>query len=121
MASHNKLGEQGEKVAAKYLEDNGYSVLEQNWRCRKIEIDIIACNKEFLIFVEVKTRASAQWGNPEEAVTDKKIERIIEAAEFYIQNCDIDLPVRFDVISVLANGSAYEIKHFDDAFFAPLT
>ena len=120
MALHNKLGKEGEKIAVEYLKNQGYSILDCNWRSGKIEIDIIARNDEFLIFVEVKTRMSDKWGNPEEAVTNSKIRRITEAAESYIYEKDIDLPVRFDVISILIDKNIYEVKHFDDAFFAPL-
>lgn len=120
MALHNDLGRNGEDIATEYLEKNGYKILERNWRFGRIEVDIIACNDDYLVFVEVKTRASDRWGNPEFSVTNDKIKRIVEAAESYINKFPIELPVRFDVISVIINGDKIELEHFDDAFFAPV-
>jgi putative endonuclease len=120
MAFHNKIGDKGEEVAANYLAEKGYVIIERNWRFRHTDIDIIARNVDTLVFVEVKTRMSDEWGYPEEAVTNGKIKRIAEAANDYIQNSRLDLPVRFDVISVLVNNGDYEIEHFDDAFLAPV-
>jgi putative endonuclease len=120
MALHNKTGQQGEQVAARYLEENGYVIIERNWRYGNIEIDIIARNAEYLVFAEVKTRMSDQWGNPEDAVTNSKMKRIVEAADSYICAHATDLPARFDVIAVLVNDGKFEIEHFDDAFLAPV-
>jgi len=120
MARHNKLGRKGETIAQEYLLAKGYKILETNWRFNNIEIDIIAVCDEFLIFVEVKTRSSVLWGNPEDAVVESKIKRIVEAADHYISMSDIDLPARFDVIAVVKNEQGFEIEYFDDAFFPPL-
>ena len=120
MAPHNKLGNIGETIAVEYLKNKGYKVLSQNWRYKKYEIDIIADNDEFLIFVEVKTRTSDVWGNPEDAVSESKIRKIVEAADYYAKENNICKPIRFDVIAVLQKGKTYEVRHFDDAFFAPL-
>jgi putative endonuclease len=120
MAEHNDLGKKGEDAAAGYLRQNGYSIIERNWVNEKYEIDIIAQNEEFIIFVEVKTRSSDYWENPEEAVSKGKIKRIVEAADFYLREKDIGLPARFDVIAVIWKGKKYEIDHIDDAFMAPV-
>ncbi|GAB6012788.1 YraN family protein [Viscerimonas tarda] len=120
MAFHNKIGDKGENVAANYLAESGYIIIERNWRFGHTDIDIIARDSEMLVFVEVKTRTSDMWGNPEDAITNGKIKRIVEAADYYIKNSRIDLPARFDVISVLINNDNYEIEHFDDAFYAPV-
>jgi len=120
MAQHNNLGSQGEEAAIHYLIEKGYTIREKNWRHGKYEVDIIATDTENLIFVEVKTRTSERWGNPEEAVTKAKIRRIVDSADRYTEMYDIDLPIRFDVIAVIWNGTSFDIKHFDDAFLAPL-
>ncbi|MDR1881400.1 MAG: YraN family protein [Prevotella sp.] len=121
MASHNDLGKQGEDAAVRYLQRNGYEIIERNWVYEKYEIDIIARNKEYIVFVEVKTRSSDQWGNPEEAVSDGKIRRIVEAADFYLNEYDIDMPARFDVIAaIIRAGGTFETEHIDDAFLAPV-
>lgn len=120
MALHNDIGKKGEDAAVKYLMQNGYSIIAVNWRYQKYEIDIIASNTEYIIFVEVKTRSSDYWENPEEAVSAGKIKRIVEAADFYLKENYIELPARFDVISVIWNGYSYVIEHIDDAFWAPV-
>lgn len=121
MAEHNDLGKRGEEAAVRHLRLNGYEIIKRNWTYEKYEIDIIAQNDEFIVFVEVKTRSSSQWGNPEEAVSKGKIKRIVEAADFYVKEFDIDLPVRFDILSVIWNGSKFKIEHIDDAFLAPVS
>lgn len=120
MAEHNDLGKKGEDAAEHYLRQKNYEILERNWLYEKYEIDIIARNEEYIVFVEVKTRSSNQWGNPEEAVSKGKIKRIVEAADFYLREYDIDLPARFDVIAAILNGEKFEIEHIDDAFLAPV-
>ena len=120
MAQHNNLGLEGEAAAVNFLKEKGYTIVEQNWRYRKYEVDIIATDNGSLVFIEVKTRASGKWGNPEEAVDETRIRRIVDAADYYVKECDIDMPVRFDVISVIGNNGTFEITHYDDAFLAPI-
>lgn len=120
MAQHNTLGKKGEDVAAKFLADNGYTILERNWVGERHEIDIIASVNGFIVFVEVKTRSSAQWGNPENAVSEPKIKRMVAAAHHYLQTNETDLQVRFDVIAIITNKRQTEITHIEDAFLPPL-
>lgn len=120
MAGHNELGKRGEDAAVRYLNSNGYEIIERNWFYEKYEIDIIARNEEFIVFAEVKTRSSDSWGNPEDAVSKAKIKRIVEAADYYLKLHDIGLAVRFDVIAAIWTGIGFAIDHFDDAFLAPL-
>ena len=120
MAEHNDLGKKGEEYAVRYLQQRGYKIIERNWIYEKYEIDIIAQNDEYIVFVEVKTRSSDRWGNPEEAISKGKIKRIVEAADFYLNENDIDRPARFDVIATIWNGTMFEIEHFDDAFLPPV-
>ena len=120
MAQHNELGKKGEKAAANFLQNEGYKVVIQNWTMLRHEIDIIAEDDEFIVFVEVKTRTSRQWGNPEDFIGRAKIKRIVEAADLYLQLNDIDKPARFDIIASVWNGETFEIEHIDDAFMSPL-
>ncbi len=120
MAEHNDLGKKGEDAAEHYLRKQGYHIVERNWTFDKYEIDIIAEDEEFIIFVEVKTRSSSIWGNPEDAVSKGKIKRIVAAADFYLKENDIDRPARFDVIAAIWDGKSFEIEHIDDAFLAPV-
>ncbi|MBI4947423.1 MAG: YraN family protein [Bacteroidetes bacterium] len=116
MAEHNQTGTKGEDIAASYLEKQGYALLEKNWRFGHEEIDIIASNDSTLVIAEVKTRKSNHFGEPEEFVTRQKQKHLIKAANAYIEKKDLDLEVRFDIISILLSGSEQKIIHIEDAF-----
>lgn len=120
MALHNELGKRGEELAEAYLVQNNYQIIQRNAIYGRNEIDIIASNSEYIVFVEVKTRSSAYWGNPEEAVSATKIKRIVAAADSYLNEKNINKPARFDVIAVVINKGSIGIEHIEDAFFAPL-
>ena len=117
MARHNILGIKGEDMACSFLESKGYSILERNWRWRKLELDIIAMKDGELVIVEVKTRRNNCFGEPENAITDYKIRNIINAADVYVKKKRTDMPVRFDIISVTGQKEKeFEINHIEDAF-----
>ncbi|MBL4667872.1 MAG: YraN family protein [Flavobacteriales bacterium] len=116
MAEHNLLGERGEELVKSFLQKLGYKIIAINWRERKFEIDIIAIDKNEIVFVEVKTRSTSFFGTPEEAVTIKKQEHLVNGADCYIQKYEVDLECRFDVVSVILNNNQKEIKHFKNAF-----
>ena len=120
MAEHNDLGKEGEDAACTYLEAHGYIIRHRNWRWRKLELDIIAEKENTLIVIEVKTRRNNQFGDPEDAVTDDKIRRIVRATDTYMKKFCIDFPVRFDIISVTGSTPPFQIDHIEDAFFPPL-
>ena len=120
MAEHNLLGREGEDAAACYLQQNGYSILHRNWRYRSLELDIVAEKDGLLIVAEVKTRRTETYGQPEDAVTDRKIRRIVTATDHYLKKFKIDLPVRFDVICVVGAEPAFHIKHIAEAFLPPV-
>ena len=120
MAEHNKLGKDGESAAVAYLKENGYEILHTNWRQGYCELDIVAKTEDELVIVEVKTRSEGSMTNPEDAVTNSKIRNIISAADVYIQFFGIDLPARFDIISVTGKGPLFEIDHIEDAFYPPV-
>ncbi len=117
MAEHNKLGEKGEDIACQYLVSQSYKILERHWRFKHKEIDIIAMSDDVLIFVEVKSRTSDYWGNPEEFVTKTKQRFLIAAAENYIFEKDFDGESRFDIISILFHENDYSIDHIKEAFY----
>ena len=120
MAEHNDLGKEGEDAACAHLESKGYLIRERNWRWRKLELDIIAEYNHTLVVVEVKTRRNEVFGNPEDAVNNAKIRRIVRATDAYLKKHGIDLPVRFDVVSVTGLTPPFHIEHIEEAFFAPL-
>ncbi len=110
-------GRQGEEIAAKYLESKGYEILARNYRMKRCEIDIIAKEKEICIFIEVKSRSSSDFGFPEDFLTPQQEGRIRGAATYYLAEQNMTpKDIRFDIISVLANGQDTEIEHFEDAF-----
>lgn len=120
MAEHNLLGKEGEDEAAAYLVRHGYDILQRNWRYRKLELDIIAQKDGQLIIVEVKTRRNEEFGKPDEAVTYRKIRRIVSATDVYLKRFDIDYPVRFDVISIVGDKAPFQIEHIQQAFLPPV-
>ena len=115
--TRQKLGVWGEALAADYLIQQGYCILERNARTPYGEIDIVAQQENMLVFVEVKTRRSREFGLPEQAVTPQKQKHIIASAQYYLaetQNKDIDW--RIDVISIRQlSGKHPEIVHFENA------
>ncbi|AKD02683.1 YraN family protein [Pontibacter korlensis] len=113
---HLHTGQLGENHAAAYLQQKGYTVLQQNYRYKRAEVDIIARKADLLVFVEVKTRTSNNYGYPEEAVNSKKEEMLLSAAEEYILQEEWQHEVRFDIISVTLT-SPPEIHHIEDAFY----
>ena len=117
MAEHNILGNKGEEIAVNFLINKNYNILEKSWRFKHKEIDIIAFDNDILVFVEVKTRTSDHWGNPEDFVTIRKQKFLIEASEQYIDLINFDGDSRFDVIAIVFEGSDYHIEHIETAFY----
>jgi putative endonuclease len=117
MAEHNITGQKGEELAAAYLKNKGYTVLETNWRFKNLEADIIASMGDTMIIAEVKTRKSNFFGEPETFVTRQKQRNLIKAANEYIQKKQLDLEVRFDIISIIMNGGGSSVNHIEAAFY----
>ena len=111
-----ELGATGEQMAARYLEDKGYVILGHNYRNRHKEVDIIALDGGTLVFVEVKTRTTDYFMQPEEAVDHQKRRNIIRVANQYIRNHKRTEPARFDVIAIVKNDNENRIKHIENAF-----
>ncbi len=120
MAEHNLLGIKGEEIAVSYLKKNAYSIRATNWRYGKKEIDIVAEKDDILVIIEVKTRRSTLFGEPEQFVSKAKRKNLINAANAYINRNDIDLEVRFDIISIISNEKTTQLNHIDDAFYPTL-
>lgn len=124
MAESYELGMQGEELAVAHLRKIGYEILERRWHDHHMEIDIVAFDPETkeLVSVEVKTRSTADWGAPEEAVDTKKIRRSVYATDFYMKLHHITYSVRFDIFSIIIpkGGGTPQVNHIRDAFYPPL-
>lgn len=110
-------GKEGEKIAAAYLEKNGYRIIEVNFRCPIGEIDIVAKEKNDLVFVEVKTRKSVALGYPEQAVGMRKQKKMSQLALWYMQKRKIaDTNARFDVVAITLIPENNEVRLIQNAF-----
>jgi putative endonuclease len=120
MAQHNDLGKTGEELAVKHLIKKGYRILQRNWHYGHDELDIIARDGDWLVVVEVKTRSSDVFGEPEMEVKPAKQRSIVKTTDAYIQLSDFKGDTRFDVIGILLGNGKMELKHIKDAFMARL-
>jgi putative endonuclease len=118
MAQHNDLGRRGEVLAAQFLVDKGYEILDENWVHGKAEVDLIAYINRQIVFVEVKTRTSVSFGMPEDFVSNAKRKQMELAANEYIELMNHQGEIRFDIISILFDKQdKFTIKHIEDAFW----
>jgi putative endonuclease len=116
MINHLALGQRGEAIAQAYVR-RYCSVLHLNWKSGRREIDIIAGKGNAIYFIEVKTRSSARYGWPEEAVDWRKQAHIQEAASDYLLCYNLyPAVIRFDIIAIILMGEEYELRHFRDVF-----
>ena len=116
MADHNELGKKGEQLAVEFLIKHDYKILEKNYRYLKAEVDIIAQIGETLVAVEVKTRSSDYFGDPQDFITPKKIKLLVSAIDYYVVQRDLDVEVRFDIIAILHQNNKFTLEHLEDAF-----
>lgn len=109
-----KLGARAEQIVRKYLTAQGFEILEMNYRCKQGEIDIIAKEAPYLVFIEVKYRNTTQYGMPQEAVGTAKQRRICKVARYYLHSHNLGegIPIRFDVAGILEN----QLTYLRDAF-----
>jgi len=114
MSEKMKTGSRGEALAAEFLQQHGFTVVARNYRHRHAEIDLIVQRNDWLVFVEVKTRRSTDYGEPEDFIGYVKVNALYDAAEAYIYDHDWQGHVRFDVVSVKLGDKAV-IDHFEDA------
>ena len=109
------IGNNGEIMACKYLQNQGYKIIARNVNIAGGELDIIAFDGEYIVFVEVKTRSSNKFGSPLEAVTPAKAKQIVKCARTYIASKSLyERDVRFDIVAIIDN----EIEHVKNAFWA---
>jgi putative endonuclease len=112
-----EIGDFGEDFAVKFLRGKGFQIIDRNIRFKKYEVDIVCKDGEQMVFVEVKTRNTAEIGAPWKAVTKTKQRQIIKCAHHYLISNDIDVESRFDVISIVHNSYGTFLEHIDDAFY----
>ena len=116
-SSTKEKGKEGEELAVSFLAEKGFEIVERNYRFGKGELDIIAREKDFLVFVEVKSRESLEYGLPEEAITKRKMAQIRKIAEAYLAEKSItNENIRFDVVAILFLNKEVTITHYENAF-----
>jgi putative endonuclease len=121
MHSFNKqhkdiLGMAGEQAAADHLESLGFMIIHRNWRHQPYEIDIVATDNDELVIVEVKTRATDEFGDPQDFVSRRKQSQLVKAAQLYAQDNNVDMEIRFDVVAVIINRFGTKLEHIKGAF-----
>ena len=114
MENKTAIGKKGEQLAAEFLMKQGFEIVVRNYRYKHAEIDLIIKRDDWLIFVEVKARSSSDFGEPEEFVDARKVNRIFDAAEEYIYSTDWHGHIRFDIVSVKL-GKEPVVELFEDA------
>lgn len=114
MTDKTEIGRKGENLAAEFLVKQGFEITARNYRFGRGEIDLIVKRDDWLLFIEVKTRSSYDYGHPEDFLLGLQVNRIFNAAENYIFAIDWQGNVRFDVISIKL-GKEVVIEHFEDA------
>lgn len=116
MAAHNELGAWGEELAARYLQQKGYTIIERDWKSGHRDIDIIALDGNVVVFVEVKTRRNRVFGEPEEAIDYMKLRNLRIAINHYVKYKRIQYEIRLDAITVVGTPEQQtpEITHIED-------
>jgi putative endonuclease len=117
MGRHNEFGKEGEQIAVNFLIKKGYEIKYRNYRYLKAEIDVIAQINNTLCIVEVRSRSSNFIENIAETITKKKIGLLVTGADHYVIENDLDVEVRFDVITILKNKRVFEVEHLENAFY----
>lgn len=112
MYERHILGREGENAAVDYLKQEGYKILERNFFCRQGEIDAIALDGNYIVFIEIKSRTSTEYGLPSEAVTKRKLEHMIKTIKYYLYIRNLENEnIRIDVIEVYVKEGKYKINH----------
>ena len=116
--TNKSIGNFGEKTACDFLKKQGYKIIETNYHYSKLaEIDIIAKEKNTIVFVEVKARLNDRFGMPREAINYKKQQKIRRTAEFYLISNNLnDKNCRFDCVEIVGNREDFTVEHFKNAF-----
>lgn len=116
MAAHNELGKLGEDLAIEFLLQKGYTIVARNFIYQKAEVDIIARIDNILAIIEVKTRSTPDFGNPQEFLKARQIQRLIKAVDHFVTAHDMDVEVRFDIVAIIRNQLGTRLDHIEDAF-----
>ncbi len=111
----HRRGKQGEEMATWYLQEKGLTLVAKNYRHRRSEIDLVMRDRDTLVFVEVKLRRNANFGDPETFVDQAQAERIAEAADHYVHELAWEGNIRFDIVAITVQPQT-AIRHFEDAF-----
>lgn len=117
MAQHNELGKKGEQLAVDFLLENNYEIVERNYRFDRAEVDIIARKEAVLAIIEVKTRSTIDFGNPQDFVKPKQIQRLVKAVDDYVVENELAVEVRFDIIAIVKEKKGFSVEHLENAFF----
>jgi len=116
MAEHNELGKKGEKLAVEFLLKKGYTIVSRNFVYQKAEVDIIASKGNTLAIIEVKTRSTPDFGDPQEFVKAKQIQNLVKAVDHFVDEHNLDVEVRFDIVAIIKNKAGIRLEHLEDAF-----
>lgn len=116
MAQHNELGKRGEDMAVAHLLSTGYEIVARNFIFQKAEVDIIARKDNILAVVEVKTRSTPDFGNPQDFVKKKQIKQLVKAIDYFVNEHQLDVEVRFDIVAIIKNKAGTRLEHIKDAF-----
>jgi len=117
MAKHNQLGEKGEQLAVDFLIENGYEIVERNYRFDRAEVDIMVKKENTLAIIEVKTRSTSDFGDPQDFLKPKQIQRIVKAVDEYVIENKLNVEVRFDIIAIVKEKNGFSIEHLENAFY----
>lgn len=122
MAAHNELGKLGEEMAIEHLLQKGYTILHTNWTFQKAEVDILAQQDSILAVIEVKTRTTSHFGDPQDFVTPKKIQLLVKAVSAFVEQESLDVEVRFDIIAITLPKPTNphekpSLEHLENAFY----
>ncbi|MEB8327969.1 YraN family protein [Flavobacteriaceae bacterium KMM 6897] len=117
MGKHNEFGKLGEQMAVDYLKGQGYVIKDRNYRYLKAEIDIVALKENELAIIEVKSRSTNFIEHIAETVTEKKKSLLVMAADHYVVAKDLEVSVRFDIITIHRHKDKFQIEHLEDAFY----
>ena len=117
MSKSYDFGQTAENHAALFLQKKGYAVLARNFRYLKAEIDLIVRKENTLVVVEVKARSTLNFGTPASFIGKKKIRLLLQAADYFVQAQDLDVDVRFDIISIFNYQGKWTVEHLENAFY----
>lgn len=117
MSNSYNFGQEAEKRAADYYHSLGFHILQKNYRYRKAEVDLIVQKDDLLVAVEVKARSSTYFGDPQSFVPNRKIQLLVMAVDAFIQQRDLTVEVRFDIISYTLEKGEWRLEHLVEAFY----